>query len=178
MGENLKRNGKVGQNSPICDQSNWRTTIQQSKVKFDDSAKGTFLEVLRDTGLVASARKAVGITNNTLREHLINDPEFAELYEDASEQYKDKVLSHAQKLMFEGIQNPIYAGRDGDFKGMKTDYPTNLIAMEMKMVEPRYKERQEIDIRGGGGVLIAPAGLSAEDWIKEQEQKNKERDKT
>lgn len=154
------------------DQTNWRVQLREHRIKFDDDAKKRFLDTLSGCGLMMLSAEAAGVTLNTVKNHIQNDPEFAELFEEAKEHYKDKVVLHVQNLAFNGIKNPIFAGKEGEYKGDKTEYPIRLIEMEAKKVEPAYKDRSEIEHKGGGGVLIAPAGMSPEDWIKAAEEEN------
>ena len=159
------------------DQSSWRQELKERRIKFDDDAKKRFLDVYREFNLMMRAAEAACVSLQTVKNHLENDPEFAELFEEAKESYKDRVLEHHRNLAFNGITNDVFAGKDGDKVGTKTEYPIQLVAMEVKKVDPSYKERSEIDLKtNGGGVLVAPAGMTAEEWIADQMEKNKARE--
>lgn len=52
-------------------------------------------------------------------------------------------------------------------------FSDRLLELEAKRVAPEYRERSTVDLNhGGNGVLVAPAGMTPEEWIKDQEQKN------
>lgn len=160
------------------DMSNWRTRLQASRLKFDDDAKDIFLAHFAQTGLMGASAQAAGVAHQTVRGHLELDPDFNEAYLEAKELYKKRILDHARTLILDGVDEPIIGGQFKDeVVAYKKVYPTNLIAMEMRKVDPDYKERQEIDLKAGGGVLVAPADKSPEDWIREQEELNKTRER-
>lgn len=149
------------------DMSNWRQKMKEERVKFDDDRKEVFLNHFRQRNRLGEAAKAAGVTGATVRKHLENDPDFFEAFEEARLDYKDQFMDHVQNLMLEGIREPIFGGQFKDEEvGQKVTYPTNLIAMEMRRVEPEYKERVEIDAKVQGGVLAVPAdaGMSVAEW--------------
>lgn len=179
-----KKNGELypsstgGPGERIVDQTHWRRQLQERRIKFDDKAKWTFIAEFAMHNRFMHACQAAGVSFRTVKAHIENDPEFAELVEEAKEFYKSRVLQHAQRLMLDGMREPIIGGQFKDeVVGEKIFYPIQLIAMEMKKVDPDYKDRQEIEHKGGGGVLVAPAGKSPEQWIKEQEALNASRQK-
>jgi hypothetical protein len=174
----VRRSTTGGPGKRNVDQTNWRVQLREHRIKFDDDAKKRFLDVFRECNLMMKSAEAAGVSLQTVRDHIENDPEFEQMFLEAKEFYKDKVLAHVQNLAFNGITNDVFAGKDGDKVGTKTEYPIQLVAMEAKKVDPSYKERSEVELNtGGGGVIIAPADKTPEQWIKEQEEKNKHRKK-
>lgn len=174
-----KKNGELfpsstgGPGKRVVDQTNWRRQLQERRIKFDDKAKWAFIAEFAMHNRFMHACEAAGVSFRTVKAHIENDPEFAELVEEAKEFYKSRVLKHAQRLMLEGMSEPILGGKFKDeVVGEKIIYPIQLIAMEMKKVDPDYKDRQEIEHKGGGGVLVAPAGKSPEEWVREAEEHN------
>jgi hypothetical protein len=135
------------------DQSNWRRKLDQKRLKFDDFAKEIFLNHFKENNLVLKACDAADIAYSTLYLHLENDPDFREAYEQAQIEYKERVVSHVQNLAFNGISNPIFAGKDGEYRGEKVEYPIQLIMMEAKKVEHAYRDRHEVDIKSSSLAL-------------------------
>jgi len=158
-----------------ADQTNWRTKLQAARLKFDDAAKERYLTVLAATGFKTRAAKAAGVSCQTVATHVENDPDFAEAMQGALEDYHARFMEHWDRLVYEGTEEPIIGGKDKDeVVATKTVFPTNLIAMEARRVEPGFKERSEVDIKGGGGVLVVPANASQDEWQKIVEGRNAE----
>ncbi len=155
------------------DMSGWRKQLQASKITFDDNRKGIYLNHLRQYGRKMQACRAAGVALNTVADHIANDPDFALAREQALADYADIVQQLAWKLM-EGVKKPIVGGKDkNEIITHEIVHATNLLAMEMKKTNPEYKDRQEIDVNNkGGGVLVVPAGVTPEEFMKEIEAKN------
>jgi hypothetical protein len=155
------------------DFTGWRKRIQASKLKFDDTQKSIYLNVLAKTGRKNQAAQAAGVCTTQVLRHRDNDPDFELAFQEAMGKYHDKVHTLAYKLM-DGIKEPIVGGKDKDqIVAYKLVHATNLLAMEMRRVNPEYKERAEVEHTGGGGVLLAPAGISPQDFAKAEEERNK-----
>lgn len=158
-----------------ADQTNWRKKLQAARLKFDDAAKDRYLTVLAKTGFKTRAALAAGVSCQTVATHAENDPDFAEAMQGALEQYHARFMEHWDTLVYEGTDEPMIGGKDKDeVVCYKKVYPTNLIAMEARRVEPGFKERSEIDIKGGGGVLVVPANADPDEWQKIVEGRNAE----
>ena len=156
-----------------ADQTNWRTKLQAARLKFDDAAKERYLLVLAQTGFKTRAALAVGVSCQTVATHAENDPDFAEAMQGALDQYHARFMEHWDTLVYEGMDEPIIGGKDRDeVIATKKVYPINLIAMEARRVEPGFKERSEIDLKGGGGVLVVPATADPDEWAKIVEGQN------
>jgi hypothetical protein len=173
-----KRNSTTGGRGPReVDQTNWRTKLMTNRIKFDDAAKRTFLEHFAKTNRLMEACAVAGVTRHCVHDHQRNDPDFAEAYEDAKQRYRDSLHQHAEDLIFNGVEKPVIGGRNKDIIIATTvEYPIPLLQMELKRVDPDYKDRQVVENTGGGsGVVLIPAHMDAEDWIKEQMEKNAQR---
>jgi len=176
--------GTVNQDTPrakrarekrVGDQSTWRTRLHASKVKFDERQKDRYLDHLAKTGRKMEACRVAGVCRNTVTKHLEADPDFAEAVEEALAFYADTVHALALKLM-NGVKEPIIGGKDKDqVVAYKLNHATNLVAMELRRMFPDYKDRQEIDLKGTGGVLVAPADKTPQQWIEEQQAANAQR---
>jgi hypothetical protein len=159
------------------DQTNWRVKMQTSRIKFDDKLKQKFLDEFAFCGRMAEAAYNADVTYACAKYHLDNDPEFMQAFEEAKQKYRDRVATKAQRLIFDGSKDPIVGGKNKDeIIGHKTTEYPNLILAELKRVDPSYTDRQQLDINGGAsGVLVAPADMSPEEWIAEQNELNKTR---
>jgi hypothetical protein len=153
----------------VVDAKNWRRVYRDGGyIQFDDLNKLLFLKEIAKTGQFMAATQSCGVSSSTVRKHLKDDPEFNEAYMDARETYKDIVISVAQKLALEGIDEPMIGGRNRDeVVAYKKVYATNILAMEMKRVDPGYKDKSQVDLNVRSGVLLLPEGKSMEDWEKE-----------
>ncbi len=140
------------------DMSGWRHELQAAKVKFDDDAKQTFLQEYAKSDRLQASAALAGVCLQTVRNHIDNDPDFAEAIKEAKEAYKDRLREHVQDLVFEGVDEPIIGGQFKDeVVAHKRVYPTNLIAMEMKKTDPEYRDKHEHNHNVRGGVLLIPA---------------------
>lgn len=159
------------------DQSTWRTKVKTSRLKFDDNAKQKFLDEFAKTSRIEHSCQAAGIAWATLKHHRENDPEFNEAYEEARLAYRDRVHEHAERLIFKGVERPLLGGKFKDqIIATMIEYPIPLIQMELRRVDPAgYKDRQEVDVKGGGGVVVVPSDMSSDEWVKEQQEKNNQR---
>ncbi len=157
-----------------ADQSNWRTKLQASRIKFDDRQKEVYLQEIAEHSQKRRAAAKAGVCPQTVLNHLENDPEFASAMQSALDEYRDKFVDHAVNLAYEGIEVKKY-NKDGDLIEERRDYPIRLIELELKRVEPGFREKQQIDLNHGGGVMVAPAEMSPEEWIRQQEEKNASR---
>lgn len=142
----------------------WRTVVRMSRLKFDDEAKGVFLREYGKWGRIGEAASAAGVTLATVRHHLSQDEDFAIAMLEQEEEYKDKLISHHQNLIFNGIEKNRYT-KDGDLIETSVDYPIRLIELELKKHDEGYREKREMKIDHTGGVLVAPAETaSINDW--------------
>lgn len=144
----------------------WRSTIKMSRIKFDDEAKGIFLDEYKKWGRMGDAAAKAGVTTVTVRKHISEDEDFAEAMMIAEEEYKDKLIAHHQDLVFNGTVKENY-DRNGNLVSRETIYPIRLIELELKKHDHGYREKQEIAVNHSGGVLVAPAEVgSIDEWEK------------
>jgi hypothetical protein len=151
-----------------ADMSGWRKQLQASKIGFDDTRKGIYLRHLSEFGRKMQAARCAGVSANCVLDHYNNDSEFAAAVEEALKDYADRVQALAWKLM-EGVKKPIVGGKFKDeIITHEIVHATNLLAMEMKKTNPEYKDRSEVDLnQKGGGLIVVPAGVTPEDFVRE-----------
>lgn len=144
----------------------WRSVVKMTRQKFLDKEKGIFLDQYRKWGRMGESAAAAGVTTQTVRKAIQEDPDFAEALLLAEEEYRDKLIGHHQNLVFNGIEKTNY-DRNGNVISTQIDYPIRLIELELKKHDSGYREKQEVAVSHSGGVLVAPASLgSVEDWEK------------
>ena len=143
---------------------NWRVRIKAQRTKFDEEAKGIFLSTYSETGRFEHSANSAGVTGATVRNHMKKDDEFAEALLVAQGAYRDKVIAHHQNLIFNGTEKETY-DRNGNLVSKETQYPVRLIELELKKVDEDYRDKREVDLTVGGGVMITPPEVgSIEDW--------------
>lgn len=142
----------------------WRVRLIASRRKFTDHQQHIYLRAIADHGLKGHAAKMAGVSSMTVNKYLKEDPDFAEAFTSAQEEYQAKVIAHHQDLIFNGTEKRTY-DRNGNLVSEEVQYPIRLIEMEIKKVDSDYREKRELDVNVSGGVLVAPATLgSIEDW--------------
>lgn len=173
-----KKNGDphpstTGKSNPVANQTNWRDKLEATRIKFDDEQKIVYANALAGHGLKGRSAQTAGVCMQTVRKHLENDPDFAELVEEALETYRDKFVDHLTTLAYDGVLVKKY-NKEGELIEERIDYPIRLIELEAKRVEPGYRDKQQIDINTGNtGVLLAPADKTPEQWVREALEENK-----
>ncbi len=173
------RRSKVAKANPEVDQSTWRQKLRTASISFDDVAKEIFLTEFAKHGRKQHASEAAGTTLHTVRSHQKNDPEFAKAYDQAGEKYRDQFVAHAiGDLATKGV--PVMAAtKDGDgnveIYEQRRDYPIPIIILELRRVDPAYRDKQELEVNGGGGILVVPGHMTPAEWVADQERKNAER---
>ena len=144
----------------------WRSRIKMSGRKFDEEAKGVFLQQYLKWGRMTESAAAAGVSTQTVRKAMEDDEDFAEAMLEADGAYHDKLIDHHQNLVFEGTEKINY-DRMGNIVSRERIYPIRLIELELKKHDKGYREKQELQIAHTGGVLVAPAELkSIADWEK------------
>lgn len=154
----------------------WRLSVREEESVLSDEKVDQFLCVLEDTGSITSGARHASMSTRVIATLRQNDPEFAAAVNRALAAYKDKVLDHARDLMLNGTKEYTY-DKEGNVTREKTIYPTDLLRMEMKRVEPDYKEKSDPidDAAQSTGVLVVPQGLSPEEFVKRAEERNRQR---
>lgn len=165
--------------NPEVDQSTWRKKLRASMITFDDKAKEIYLDEFAKHGRKKHAADAAGVSLNLVRSHLKNDPEFAKAHDEACESYRDQFVEHAVGNLATKGSPVMAAAKDGDgnvtIYEQRRDYPIPIVILELRRVDPTYRDKQEIDITSGGSVLVAPAHMTPTEWVADQNRKNAER---
>ena len=172
-----RRSSTGGRGPRNVDQTNWREKLMHNRIKFCDDKKRKFLERFALTGRLMQSCDYAGVTRHCVHNHQKNDPDFAEEYENAKQKYAETLHDFASDLIFNGVEKPIIGGKCKDrVVATVVEYPIPLLQMELRRTNPDYKERSVVEnVGGSGGVVLIPAHMDAEDWIKEQMEKNAKR---
>ncbi len=147
------------------DDGNYRLRVASGS-KFDEVSRGIFLREMAEHGRKSTAAMAAGVSVTTANWAIKNDADFNEAVAHCGLIYRDRVVAHHQDLLFNGIETIRYDGK-GNIIDIKRDYPIRLIELELKRVDDGFRDKREIHMNVSGGVLIAPAGISIEDWEKQ-----------
>ena len=163
----------TGNAFPEVDYRDWRVdAVRTSSMKFDDPAKAEYLQCLARYGLKVKAADLVGISMPTVIRHLKKDPDFAAAYDDALGRYRDRFIDHALTLCTEGMHDNHY--RDGELVRSTVKYPIPLIQMEMRRLDPTYRNNYQETSNSAGGVLVVPSRTTPEEWIEAQQGMEKD----
>lgn len=212
------RPSTTGKRNPKVDQSNWRTRLQQSRVKFDDDQKEIYLRELAEHGLKGRAAEAAGVCPQTVGNHLENDPDFEAAHNAALESYRDTLADEVRRRGRDGWLEPVY-NKDGRVYESALDddglpimrhkdenrlvyaqeyghwgaeerkvlepimvpayirkFSDRMLELDVKRVDPSFRDKSSVDLNhAGGGVLVAPAEMTPEEWIQREQERNKER---
>jgi hypothetical protein len=170
-----ERKSTRGAINPVADQSAWRRRLQPDLVKFDDERKGRFLDELLKHGKRVLAAEAVDISMQTVRDHLKIDPEFEELFNQVLARRAEMVTRQIEEEALEGFEEPIFNTKTGELLGTKRVYETPLRLAILRRYDPEYKDRSEVHHSGTVGVLVAPAALSPQEWMAQEQDRNLKR---
>lgn len=149
--------------------------MRRNTIDPDLRLKETFIREFSHHGLPSKAMRTAGITGFTLRRWRAEDPDFDDAYADAEGEYRDRFIAHHQNLCFNGIDEPIIGGLHRDqVIATKKVYPLQLIAMELKKIDNRYRDIRTNDgpalLQNSTGVLAMPPTPSNEEWKKLAEE--------
>lgn len=138
--------------------------VRMTRKKFDADAQVRFLNEYQKWGRMGESAAAAGVTTQCVRDEIKRNPEFAEALLEAEQMYRDKLIAHHQDLVFNGVERTSY-DRNGNIVSKEIQYPIPLIQMELRKHDEGYREKKEMEVKHGGGVLLAPAEMkSIEDW--------------
>lgn len=145
----------------------WRRIAQTAKMKLTDELKVKYCEHLARYGQKAAAAESVNVSTTCIQNNRELDPVFDAMCNEAFAHYADRVHTLAWKLM-DGVKKPIVGGKDKDeIVAYEMVHAVPIVQMELKRVNPEYKDRSEIDMKGNASaVLIAPPNQTPEEWLK------------
>jgi hypothetical protein len=105
-----------------------------------------FTEVLRLTGNVSGAARAVGIGRGTAYRWKKDLAEFAVIWDEAIDEAVDNLEAEAWRRATEGVAKPVY--QQGQLVGHIQQYSDTLLIFLLKGHKPeRYKDRAQVEHR-------------------------------
>ena len=121
---------------------------------------------MAEHGRKSTAAMAAGVSVTNANLAIKNDVDFNEAIAHCQLMYHDRIIAHHQDLLFNGVEKNRYDNK-GNIVETTREYPIRLIELELKKHDDGYRDKREISMNISGGVLVAPAGISIEEWEKE-----------
>ncbi len=151
---------------------------------FTAAKKEIFIFTLAEIGTVPAAAEAAGISTGTAYQHHAPnsprfDPDFAEAWDDAIQEYNASVEREIHERAINGWQEPVFGGKDKDeVVGHITKKSERLLTVLAKRRMPKeYGDKVELTKVGGTGgsssTEIAP-GVDLTQLSEKQRKKLKE----
>jgi len=127
--------------------------------RFTAKRQQLYLDAIEEHGEPALARQEVGFTYETIRQHRLKNPEFAEAEEEALRIYRAKLAKEVHRRGVEGVQEPIYW--NGMVVGWITKYSDRLLELHIKRHNPEYRDKFTVkqEHSGAVGLLADLSGL-------------------
>lgn len=136
--------------------------------EFTDERKQRFIELLMSYGVKHKCAKAVGICPYTFNLHMKKDPEFAEAVNLALEVFRDTLEEVIIDRAVHGWVEPLTSG--GMVVGYVKKFDNRLLELLLKRHIPEFRDKQQIDMKVSGGVLVAPQRpVDADTWRAQHE---------
>jgi hypothetical protein len=145
---------------------NFRTA---KALPFGELSKKKFLQVYAETGRLTYAAECALACGQTVRDHLVKDPEFAAAFEDAKNQFGDKLQAEINRRALEGLQEPVYNFRTNEIIDTVTKYSDRLLELASKRYVPEYRDKTQVDVNITPGVLVVTSeggAMDPEEWIR------------
>lgn len=135
---------------------------QHDVVIFDADRKARFLFNLRMTGQLQRSAQGSGISPRTVRNHLKDDPDFKDAYDEAYGDFKESIETEIMRRAIMGWEEPVY--QQGILAGTVRKYDSRLLELLAKRHIPAYKEKQLPTDGLPAGILVVPITQGAIDW--------------
>lgn len=145
-----KRAGETGNN--LWPRGEWNHEVRM-----------TYLEQLAKTGRKADSARAAGVSLQTVRNHMKNDPTLSDEVEDALEFYKDTLRKEIHRRGVEGVEEPVFY--QGAECGAVRKYSDRMLELEAKRHMPEYRDKQQLDVNHKGGVLVVPTTAEPDESV-------------
>ena len=114
-----------------------------NRLKVTQEKKDKFLAALAQTGNVSLACRSIAIVNRTIYEHRAKDPAFREAWDDALEEFADRVEAEIVRRGLAGYEKPIVY--QGKVTGTVTEKSDTLLIFLAKALRPE-KFRENYDM--------------------------------
>ena len=114
-----------------------------------DRARVSFLAILRRTGNVSLACRALKIDRRTAYFRKSEDQEFSDQWDNAIAEAVDHLEGEAFRRAFKGCRKPVYQG--GQLVGYVKEYSDTLMSLLLKAHNPKFNEKSIRELTGPGG---------------------------
>lgn len=131
-------------------------------VLFDADRKQRFLTLYRLTGQLQRSARESGISPATVRNHLKSDLDFKAACDEAYRDFKESIESEVMRRAIMGWEEPVY--QQGMLAGTVRKFSERLLELFAKRHIQEYKEKVDLNLGTGGGLLVVPAPQSDKDW--------------
>jgi len=146
-----------------------------AQYKFDDDARKRFLAFYEQHGLLYQAALAAGVCAQTVKNHLKDDEAFSAQFDEVKGRFRDRVEEEIHRRAIEGYDEYVTCGKgvvmdpnvpEGQPARILTQrrFSDRLLEFHAKRHIPEYRDKSTVDVNVTGGVLLIPAGMSAEEW--------------
>ena len=131
-----------------------RVGESRGSYKFDARARKRYLRELAATGRRAHAAKAAGVCCQTVKDYRDQHEEFEAEVDEAMNQYRDDVAAEVHRRGLLGVRREIYY--KGEVVGHELVFSDRMLELEAKRHIPEYRDKQQVDMNVGGGVMVVP----------------------
>ena len=137
---------------------------ENAVIRFDADRKARFLFSLRLTGQLQRSAQEAGISSRTVRQHMKDDPDFKDAYDEAYGDFKEAIETEIMRRAIMGWEEPVY--QQGILAGTVRKYDSRLLELLAKRHIPAYKEKHSPTDGLPVGILVVPAQQEAIEWEK------------
>jgi hypothetical protein len=138
---------------------------QEDKFINQEEYRELFIHHYRRTNNLAHSAALIGVSKAAIIARRKKDKVFGRLMDLAEDHYADQVKSVFQDLALNGTEKHTY-DRNGNLISTEKVIHARLLELEMKRVDSSYNEKREVAHTVSGGVLVAPAEVSIDQWEK------------
>lgn len=137
-----------------------------------------YLDALRKCGIYQRAALAANLSYSSIRNLREKDPDFAAEEEAAKELWiAEKIDDPLYKIGIEGTTRYAINQKTGERVAVGKDYQPTIALAYARKFDRAYREKQEIDVKHGGGVVVVTAPVQPQDleaYARKIESQNRE----
>lgn len=135
-----------------------------------------FLEAYMECGHKGKAALAAGLSYSSILKAEREDPEFADEVVQAHELFTSRLTDAAFKAAVEGWKVPKYDAK-GQLVGHEWKFSERILELLLKRHDPGFRDKQELDVKHSGGVVVVQApAMSMDEWKKQVHNQNNGRE--
>lgn len=154
---------------PRLFEGEWRALYEsvpigvRSNITVTPRIMGRYATLISELGRESAASRATGVNELTIRFVRSKCPGFDDACYDALDEFRDRLHAEAYKRAVDGWDEPVfYQGVQCGYIRRKSD---RILELMLKAHIPdQFRDRVDVNANVSGGVLVAPAGLTAGDW--------------